>query len=156
MSKRISEVPIKKNVTYTQMLSKDDIKKLLEGYTEKKISEIDVGDRVRYFTLMDDGEVKFRMGGILKNNSGLPKFVIIYNGFLSWSAQTENTIFFSKPVIVEDDKYKKMFDDKSAELEEMVSYCVELTKQNKQHKKTITGLNKEITRLNNLLKKAKN
>lgn len=85
--------PIK---TFTEKLTKNEIKTLLEEYKQEDIKNITKGLHVRYFIKDKDGQLLFRMGGALKDNSGLPTYVVLTNGKKSWSVQVDNTIFYVK------------------------------------------------------------
>jgi len=86
-------------ITYTDKLSKTQIKELLYDYDEIKnideLKNIPIGTHIRYFEKKDN-ELKFRTGGILTVNSGLPKYIVLNNNKLSWSVQVESCIFFRR------------------------------------------------------------
>jgi hypothetical protein len=87
---------VKPPETYTERLSKEDIKEKLTDYQKvTDIATIPIGTHVRYFTTVN-GKQLFRLGGFLFRNDGLPKYVILSNGTNTWSVQTKNTIFFRK------------------------------------------------------------
>jgi len=62
-------------ITHTEKLSKQQIQKLLEDYEQinniDELSKVPIGTHLRYFDKKDN-EIKFRTGGILIVNSGLP------------------------------------------------------------------------------------
>jgi hypothetical protein len=88
-------------ITYTDKLSESDIKAKLEGYrrvnTPEELAKIPLGTHLRYFSYIeDDDEYKFRMGGVLLNVDGIPKYVVLGNGSKSWCAQVSTSVFFKK------------------------------------------------------------
>lgn len=86
-------------LTYTDKLSKKQIKELLYDYDEIKdideLKDVQIGTHIRYFEKKNN-ELKFRTGGILTVNTGLPKYIVLNNGRLSWSVQVESCIFFRR------------------------------------------------------------
>lgn len=107
--KRLSTDGYKKNGnSFTDNLTKDEIKQLLEDYRKEKIEKIARGKHVRYFATDNEGHKKFRTGGILINNAGLPDYVVLSNGGKNWSVQTEDTIFYVQMSISD---IKKEFQD---------------------------------------------
>ncbi len=89
-------------ITYTDKLSKLQIKELLIDYERvtdiKDLEKIPPGTHLRYFE-MKNKELKFRTGGVLTVNSGLPDYIILSNGKLSWSVQVATCIFFRRITI---------------------------------------------------------
>ena len=78
-------------------LSKEEIKDLLKEYTKvNDNSELKIGTHVRYFNIDKGGELKFRMGGEIMLNNGLPDYIILVSGKIMWSVQTKNTIFYRR------------------------------------------------------------
>jgi len=67
-------------ITYTDKLSKSQIKELLIDYERvkdvKELEKIPPGTHLRYFE-MKNKELKFRTGGVLTVNSGLPDYIIL-------------------------------------------------------------------------------
>jgi hypothetical protein len=88
--------------TVQDTLTKDEIAEKLDGYTRvKNIAEVPLNTHLRYFSTdinkkTGATERKFRLGGFLINNSNHKKYIVLSNGKLSWSVQTDNTIFFRK------------------------------------------------------------
>lgn len=105
-------------MTFTDKLTNDDIETLLEDYKQvDDINKVPVGTHLRYFTVKN-GVKKFRTGGLLYNNVGLPKFVVLTNGNKSWSVQVKDTVFFKKMSITE---IKEEYDDIIDELEKKIA-----------------------------------
>lgn len=78
-------------------LSKEEIIEILKEYKKvEDISELKIGTQVKYFTIDKGGELKFRMGGELMLNNGLPDYVILVSGKIMWSVQVKNTIFYRR------------------------------------------------------------
>jgi len=102
---------VKPNITYTEKLSKAQVRQLLYDYEEikniKELEKIEPGTHLRYFE-DKDGEMKFRTGGILTVNTGFPDYLILSNGKISWSVQIKKCIFFKRLTIKElRDEYEK-------------------------------------------------
>lgn len=124
-------------LTYTDLLTKKDIEGLLLDY--EKVDDLDsvkIGTHIRYFE-NKDGELKFRVGGILKVK-GLPNYIILNNGKVGWSVQVKSCIFFRK-LLIEDvrNEYKQIIINKDIELEKLRSYI-------KIKEKEILALKKEL------------
>jgi hypothetical protein len=97
MSRLSNDEYQKPPITYTDSLSKEEIKNFLKDYEEissDKISTVKKGTHLRYFSKNDDGTYKFRLGGNLIVNNTLPNYIVLSNKKKSWSVQTHNTIFF--------------------------------------------------------------
>jgi hypothetical protein len=86
-------------LTFTDRLSKEDIKAKLENYNRidniDEFEKVSIGTHLRYFKY-EDGEYKFRMGGILINKKQIKKYVVLANNGKTWCANTQKCIFFSK------------------------------------------------------------
>lgn len=90
--------PRPKNGTKTDNLTEEEIDKLLEDYMEVNINNVPIGTHLRYI----DPNKGFRHGGVLKNNSGLPDYIILKSATgPEWSVQVKGTIFFKKMTINE-------------------------------------------------------
>lgn len=100
-------------------LSKEEIIEILKEYKKvDDISELKLGTQVKYFTVDKGGELKFRMGGELMLNNGLPDYVILVSGKIMWSVQVKNTIFYrrlSYDEIIE--PFKKKLIEKEKEIQ---------------------------------------
>lgn len=123
--------------TYTDKLTDDDILDKLDGYRQiDDINKVQLGTHLRYFQLMSDGEKKFRMGGFLFKNDGIPDYVILNNNKSSWSVQIDTAIFFrklSQKEIVEE--YENKID--------------ELENKNKALKTLVKDLKSKLKKFNN-------
>ena len=122
-------------ITATDKLTNEQIEKLLDDYIEEDITKIPLNSHVRYYTNVNDQQ-KFRYGGMLSYNKGLPKYVTLRNGSRSWSVQVENTKFFRKLTISE---IKQEYEEDIKDLE----------KSNKKLKKKIVLLKQIIHNLKN-------
>ncbi len=114
--------------TFTDSLTKEDVEKKLEDYKKvDDISEIPIGTNLRYFTKKDD-ELVFRMGGNLKSNNGLPKFVILKNALgVEWSVQVEGTIFYKKMTVQEiKDEYEEIIKELNGKIKKLKERVKEL------------------------------
>lgn len=87
---------IRPKQTKTEQLTDEDIKKLIEDYKEMDIYQIPLGSHVRYFIKTPQGN-KFRKGGFLHKNNGLPKYVVLRSSNnKTWTVQINNAVFFIK------------------------------------------------------------
>jgi len=88
--------------TFTSNLTKDEINEKLQDYKlVDDISKVPLGTHLRYF-IMKDGNKLFRMGGNLKRNLDLPKFVVLVNALgAEWTVQIKDTTFYKKMSINE-------------------------------------------------------
>ena len=102
--------------TYQDKLTPEAIEEKLEEYSKvEDLSKVPLNSHMRYFTLNDKtGKKEFRLGGFLTNRDQPEKYVILSNGTISWSVQTENSIFFKKMSIKE---LKQEYEDKIEALE---------------------------------------
>jgi len=89
--------------TYQDKLTPEEIEEKLEEYVKvDEINKVSMNSHLRYFTLnKKTGKKEFRLGGFLTNRDQPDKYVILSNGSISWSVQTENSIFFKKMTIKE-------------------------------------------------------
>jgi hypothetical protein len=100
-------------------LTKEEIMEILKDY--KKVednSELKIGTQVKYFNIDKGGELKFRMGGEIMLNNGLPDYVILVSGKIMWSVQVKTSIFYrrlSYDEIIE--PYKKKLLEKEKEIQ---------------------------------------
>jgi hypothetical protein len=114
--------------TFTDNLTKEDVEKKLEDYQKvDDITQIPIGTNLRYFTKKDD-ELVFRMGGNLKSNNGLPKFVILKNAVgVEWSVQVEGTIFYKKMTVQEiKDEYEEIIKELNGKIKKLKERVKEL------------------------------
>jgi hypothetical protein len=120
--------------TFTDNLTPDEIEAKLEGYEQADINQVSIGTHVRYFELKD-GVRKFRLGGLLLRNEGLPDYVILSNGDASWSAQVKDTIFFKKmtPKALKEENDTKLTELQleNSKLKQEIKYLMGVIKQNK-------------------------
>jgi hypothetical protein len=116
ISSKISETKyVRPPLTYTDKLSKQQVKELLIDYEQIKslddLNKVVQGTHLRYFEYKDN-ELKFRTGGIL-TISGFPDYLIMSSGKVSWSVQINKCIFFKRITIkqVREEFRKKLIDD---------------------------------------------
>lgn len=118
-TKRISDTKYTRPIlTYTDKLSKQQVKELLIDYEQIKsledLQNIIQGTHLRYFEKKGN-ELKFRTGGILTVNSGFPEYLILSSGSVSWSVQIKKCIFFKRITIIQvKHEYEKLIKDNSA------------------------------------------
>ncbi len=107
--------------TLQDKLTKEEIEAKLEDYQlVKDISKVQIGTHIRYFTIGENGKKKFRLGGSLVRNDGLPTYVILSNNNVTWSVQTENTVFFAKLTYKElKEEYENIIEEKDKEIKGM-------------------------------------
>jgi hypothetical protein len=137
-------------ITYTDKLSKTQIRELLIDYERvkdiKDLEKIQPGTHLRYFE-MKNKELKFRTGGVLTVNSGLPNYVILSNGKLSWSVQVAPSIFFKRITIKQiREEYDKLLFNNSATIK---GQQVLLSEQSTKIKELLG----EIKKLKEIIKK---
>ena len=116
--------------TFTDNLSKEDVEKKLEDYKKlDDITQVLIGTHLRYFA-KKDGDLIFRMGGNLKSNTGLPKFVILKNAEgIEWSVQVEGTLFYKKMLIQEiKDEYEEIIKELNGKIKKLKERIKELGK----------------------------
>jgi len=123
--------------TKTDKLTNEEINDLLDDYEEMDIYKIPLGSHVRYI-MTQHGRKKFRYGGNLINNRGLPDYVVIANGKDSWCAQTKNTQFFRRLTLKE---IKKEYNEHIDELEQKI---MKLKQKNHNLLEYIKKLKKEL------------
>ena len=83
--------------TFQDKLTDEEITDKLRFYKKvDNIKDVPLSTHLRYMLIEDNGENKFRMGGILLRADGLPNYVVLSNGGKSWSVQVKNCIFFQK------------------------------------------------------------
>ena len=117
--------------TFTEQLTKEQIKDLLEGYVEVKFSDIKMGFHVRYFKKNGD-KLNFRMGGtIIKMD---PEYVIVSNGKANWSVQKKGTIFYQQAPMSQikkdiEEEYMKKITEKDDKINELMSLIKSLNKK---------------------------
>ena len=121
--------------TFTDNLSRGDIQDKLNGYKQiEDILKVPLGSHLRYFNKTKDNKFKFRLGGFLYRNDGLPKYVIFQANNKTWSVQVKNTTFYLK---MSTDEIINEYEDKIDNLE----------RKNKALVDMIKDLKKEIKRL---------
>lgn len=82
--------------TIQDKLTPDEIKEKLKDYKEvRHIKDLNIGDHLRYFTIVDNSR-KFRLGGELKKIDDSKKYLVLSNGLATWSVQLENSIIYRK------------------------------------------------------------
>lgn len=138
------------DITYTDKLSNIQIKQLLYDYEQvKNVNElmgIPPGTHLRYFE-MKDKELKFRTGGIITVNSGLPDYIILSNGRVSWSVQAKTCIFFRRITIKEiREEYERLLREKHAEIAGNNINIQNLSKKNKELIDIIKNLKKMLNK----------
>jgi hypothetical protein len=134
-------------MTYTDKLTKEEIQEKLDEYEKvENIERVNIGTHMRYFSIID-GKKKFRLGGQLINNSGLPNYVVLSNGSKQWSVQVKDTIFFKK-IAIKDVKleYIKILDYKDKIIEKQGARINELVKM-------VNDMKKELKEYKNATKK---
>jgi hypothetical protein len=85
--------PIALGEKYTKLEIQD---KLVDYVPVVSMSELEVGTQIKYFKKQEDDSLKFCEGGFIANNSGLPEYVMIAHGTMSWGARLDDSKFFRK------------------------------------------------------------
>lgn len=129
--------------TFTGNLTKEEINEKLQDYKlVDDISKIPLGTHLRYF-IIKDGTKLFRMGGNLKRNLDLPKFVVLVNAMgVEWTVQIKDTTFYKKMTIGE---IKEEYDGIINDLHEKI----------KKYKTKIDDRDNTIAELQEIIKKLK-
>lgn len=144
--KKIGEDKYKRPLeTLQDKLTKEEIEAKLEDYQlVKDISKVQIGTHMRYFTVGENGKKKFRLGGVLVRNDGLPDYVILSNNNITWSVQTENSIFFAKLTYKElKEEYDTILDEKNMEIKGMALEIKKLRSEIKDLKEEIKSNKKK-------------
>jgi hypothetical protein len=128
--------------TIQDKMTEEEIEEKLADYLEvEDIKKVPIGTHIRYFTLVpnDKGEIKkaFRLGGQLHNKDNADKYIILSNGKITWTVQTETSILYRKMTI---DEIKDDYEGVIKELEDEVA---QLKKDNKKLLKKILELEKK-------------
>jgi hypothetical protein len=107
-----------KKKTFTENLTKDEINEKLEDYKlVDDMTKVPLDTHLRYF-VKKDNEMLFRMGGNLKRNLDLPKFIVLKNAVgAEWTVQVKDTIFYKKMSIKE---IKNEYDEIISELHDKI------------------------------------
>jgi hypothetical protein len=129
--------------TFTGNLTKDEIEEKLQDYKlVDDISKVPLGTHLRYF-VMKNGTKLFRMGGNLKRNLDLPKFIVLVNALgTEWTVQIKDTTFYKKMSLKE---IKEEYDGIIDELHEKI----------KKYKTKIEERDNTIIELQETIKKIK-
>jgi hypothetical protein len=145
MSRLTNDKYKKPKVSYTELLTQDEIKEKLNDYTKvQTINDVMLGSHVRYISKDSEGIFQFRMGGTLLNKKGLPAYVVLGNGAKTWSVQVDQTIFFSKLTTEQlRAEYQILLDEKDEEIEEKDKQIKQLTLLTKDLLKEIKTLKKK-------------
>jgi hypothetical protein len=148
VAKKLNDVeyigPVK---TFTESLTSEEIKDLLDGYKETPYLLLKKGHLIRYFIKdKETGKFKFRLGGNILNI--YDNFIVVY-GKHKFSVQFENTIFWQQTPLSEikeqiEEKYKdeliKKDDDikiKNNTIDKMYEEIISLKKKIKLLEKKI-------------------
>ena len=129
--------------TFTENLTKDEINEKLQDYKlVDDISKVPLGTHLRYF-VMKDGTKLFRMGGNLKRNLDLPKFIVLVNALgTEWTVQVKDATFYKKMSLKE---IKEEYDGIIDELHEKI----------RKYKNKIEEKDNTIAELQEAIKKIK-
>ena len=134
-------------LTYTDKLSKAQIKELLVDYEKinnlHELEKVPSGTHIRYFEMKND-ELKFRTGGILTVVTGLPDYIILNNNKISWSVQVKQCIFFKRITIKQvRDEYNKLLYENDAIIKGQQKLLTEQSSKIKELTKKIKELTKK-------------
>jgi hypothetical protein len=135
-------------LTYTDKLSKAQVRELLNDYEQihnkNNLKDVPPGTHIRYFE-MKDGELKFRTGGLITINTGLPDYIILSNGKISWSVQVAPCIFFRRITIKQvKDEYQKLLINKETIIKGNQITIQQQSREIKELKDMIRKLQKNI------------
>jgi hypothetical protein len=124
--------------TYTQNLTEEEISKKLEDYKKvDDIATVPLNTHLRYFITGQDGEPVFRMGGNLKRNLDLPKFVVLRNAVgVEWTVQVKGTTFYKKMELNDiKNEYEEVIETLHNKIRELKKQIADMEKDNKDSKK---------------------
>jgi len=127
--KLINDTSYKKaNKTFQDKLSKEDIKSKLEDYVKvTDISKVAINSHLRYFSIDENGEKKFRLGGFLQQKDNWDKYVVLSNGAVTWSVDTQKSIFYKKLSLKElKEEYEKVIEAKDKKIKDLMSMVKKL------------------------------
>lgn len=138
--------------THQQLLTKQDIKDKLKDYIKvNNIINIPIGTHIRYFTIKDNKEQVFRLGGILSRIDTNARYIMLTNGKLTWSVQIEKSTFFKK---MSDEELKNEIKEEIKK--ELLTETNINNDENEYLKKEILKLEKIVENYYNLEKKYNN
>jgi uncharacterized protein YneR len=133
--------------TFTERLTKKEIEDYMIDYEKTDIKKIALGTHVRYFEKVN-GDIKFRIGGNLMINNGLPKYVVLTNGRTNWSVQVKDCIFFAK---LNSDKMKIEYEEQIENLKfEVAELKSEIRKKDEISKDLSKSQKKYLKRIDEL------
>ena len=144
-SKKISDVSYKgPEKTFTKSLTPGEIKDLLADYQEVSSHQVKKGFLIRYFTKnKNTGILEFRYGGTVMINDD-PDFIVVSSGYLTWSVQRKDTIFWQAQPI--SDVKKELAEKYEQELLQKQFFIDELQSYVKKLEKDITVMKKELSK----------
>lgn len=147
------------NKTFTKDLTKDEIKAMLDGYKQVKHDELQKGFNIRYFIKdKDTGEMLFRTGGMITLINEEDNYIVVSGG-RTFSVQLyPTTIFFQQMPISSvvrnlTEKFELQKDTLDEKIEKLQNDNNILTKHNKAFLKELTKKDKQIQKLENMIKK---
>jgi hypothetical protein len=121
-------------VTYQEQLKQSDIEEKMSGYIQvDNIYEVPLNTHLRYYTIDENGNQHFRMGGFLKIRENGQPFVMLTNYKHDWSVQIAGTVFFRKATPKEqkeeiEKNYSEIIDKKDKEIEQLKDKIEQLQK----------------------------
>lgn len=121
--------------TFQDIVSKDEIKKLLKNYIPVgNIFNTPIDTHIRYFSIID-GKKKFRMGGTLAKVNENKGYIVLRNGKITWSVQVKDSEFFKKVDVDDVHKaYEKKIRKYKNKIKELEKTLEEITKKIKNKK----------------------
>jgi len=133
---------IRPELTYTDLLTKEQIETLLIDFEEiKNINDIPIGTFIRYFEFKDN-ELKFRVGGILSVKRPDEGYIYLKNNQINWPVQLKNCLLFKKLTTIEVRKeFDKKFFKQEKEINDLLSMIRNLQTENTNLKKKLKELN---------------
>lgn len=136
------------NNTFTQNLTNDEIKAMLDGYKRVQPYELQKGYNIRYFIKdKDTGDMLFRTGGMITLINDEKQYIIVSGG-RTFSVQLHpTTIFFQQMPISE--VVRNLTEDFEIKIQS-------LTQNNKTLQNMIIQKDKQIQTLENTIKKFQN
>ena len=134
--------------TIQDNLSNEDIKSKLKNYiVVNDINTVPLGTHVRYYTKLKNGEIKFRLGGVLVKRDIDKPYVILSNGTLSWSAQKKTSKFYKK--LTEEEEKEKLYDSVRKMRDKFTEEIVDKDSEIEQNRTEISKLKSRLDRYKN-------
>jgi len=141
---------VKKGPSFQEQLTKEEIDEYLIGHEKVVADQLYLNDTVRYYAKQEDGKYLFRLGGSVKNINLELGYVVLSNGWKTWSVQIPTSKFYKKLTDKEIyDMHTEQITEKEQEInslrEKLVKTRKLLTESTKSNTETSTINKRENT-----------